>query len=159
MPRQGFTLCLAEGLLIRLRLRRGSKISGKKDCCITFKASTQYSSVYQLTNLVNVIRLHSHSRTCAFPLMMEGYSAIPFAPAVAGTKLFRVSGFEPDPTSIVSPSSFVALPLGAFLRQAVALFDLRTLLSSPATPISPLNLKWVGEIYCVSRIELRDSPS
>ena len=33
-------------------------------------------------------------------------------------KLLLVSGFEPDPTSIVSPSSFVALPLGAFLRQA-----------------------------------------
>ena len=37
------------------------------------------------------------------------------------SKLFRVSGFEPDPTSIVSPSSFGALPLGAFLRQAALL--------------------------------------
>ena len=36
-----------------------------------------------------------------------------------GEGKIRVSGFEPDPTSIVSPSSFVALPLGAFLRQAV----------------------------------------
>jgi len=54
-------------------------------------------------------------------------------------KLFTVSGFEPDPTSIVSPSSFVALPLGAFLRQAVLrATGVAMTCYSPNTPISPL---------------------
>ena len=42
-----------------------------------------------------------------------------------------VRGFEPHPTSIVSPPSFVALPLGAFLRQAALLIIFNR------APISP----------------------
>jgi len=53
-----------------------------------------------------------------------------------------VSGFEPDPTSIVSPSSFVALPLGAFLRQA-ALLSVNTysgIFQPPRTNFTNINL-------------------
>ena len=51
--------------------------------------------------------------------------------------MFTVSGFEPDPTSIVSPSSFVALPLGAFLRQAALLILFNR------APLSPFKFLWV----------------
>ena len=40
-----------------------------------------------------------------------------------------VRGFEPHPTSIVSPPSFVALPLGAFLRQAANDQSLKDIIS------------------------------
>jgi exosortase/archaeosortase len=76
-------------------------------------------------------------------------------------KLFRVSGFEPDPTSIVSPSSFVALPLGAFLRQAVPrATGVAMTCYSTGTPISPLNFasyssRCVSEVFDTSSFKRR----
>ena len=58
-----------------------------------------------------------------------------FNPKAEQDKLLLVSGFEPDPTSIVSPSSFVALPLVAFLRQAAILKGVRNV-SLVIAPIS-----------------------
>ncbi len=38
-----------------------TKISGKMDCCITIKTSSQYSSCFRFTKTIRVIRLHSLS--------------------------------------------------------------------------------------------------
>ena len=77
------------------------------------------------------------------------------------SKLFRVSGFEPDPTSIVSlPAYLRAFRQAAFLRQAVLrVTGVAMTCYSPSTPTSPLMCAYlsrcVDEAFGTSSLKRR----
>ena len=77
------------------------------------------------------------------------------------SKVFRVSGFEPDPTSIVSlPAYLRAFRQTAFLRQAVLrVTGVAMTCHSPSTPISPLMCAYlsrcVDEAFGTSSLKRR----